>query len=198
MNNLFKRFKLSLVLVSVLSFATMAIAEDVPTRGPVLFSTYDMNKDGFVSETEFYDIRAARISKNINQGRAMRKAGMAPDFESFDSDGDGKLTKVELLEGQNKQMRKNRANRGYNKASRQQAYMGVYRPSFNDFDLNGNGYLTKEEMDEVRAKRADEKSSQGKMLRNSSNATPFSDIDSNNDGKVSKEEFISNRVRKHR
>ena len=41
----------------------------------------------------------------------MRNAANAPDFSVFDTDNDGKLTKVELLEGQNKQKRKNRANR---------------------------------------------------------------------------------------
>lgn len=44
--------------------------------------------------------------------------------------------------------------------------------------------------------RMEQKASQGKMLRNSGNKTKFSEIDTNSDGKVSKEEFTSNQMRK--
>jgi len=86
-------------------------AKDVQTRGPSSFSAYDTNKDNFVSEDEFYNLRAIKMQQRANDGRRMRKAGNAPSFEFFDTNSDGKLDKLELLEGQNKQMRKNKANK---------------------------------------------------------------------------------------
>lgn len=194
-----KSIRLSLILVSFLSVAPVVFAENVVAKGPASFSSYDVNNDGFVSETEFYELRDTRKAQRANQGRAMRKAGDAPNFESFDSNKDGKLTKLELLEGQNEQMKKNRSNRASQMGNNQRGKpsgMRGYRPTFQDFDLNDDGYLTENEMLEVRAKRQKEKASQGKMLRNSANASKFSDIDLNNDGKVSKQEFISNRMGK--
>ena len=192
MKSLIKIVKVSLVVASSLSIlSTIAIAQDLPERGPIPFTSYDKNKDGTVSEDEFYNTRAIRMSKKASQGMPMRNAANAPDFSVFDANNDGKLTKVELLEGQNKQMQKNRANRG-----QWQKGMGRDMPTFESYDLNGDGYLTESEMNEARAKRMDEKASQGKMLRNSGNKTKFSYIDTNNDGKVSKKEFISNQMRK--
>lgn len=113
MKNLVKILRLSLVVASSLSVMSTAIfAQDLPVRGPIPFSSFDINGDGSVSEKEFKDTRAVRITQRKSQGLPMRNASNAPDFSVLDTDNDGKLTKVELLEGQNKQMQKNRANRG--------------------------------------------------------------------------------------
>ena len=192
MKNLVKIVKISLVIASSLSvISANVMAQDLPIRGPIPFTSFDTNKDGSVSESEFNDARAARISERESRGMPMRNAANAPDFSTFDTDDDGKLTKIELLEGQNQQMQKNRANRG-------QGQKGQMRnmPTFESYDLNADGYLTKNEMDEARAKRMEQKASEGKLLRNSGNQTKFSDIDTDNDGKVSKQEFISNQMRK--
>ena len=74
--------------------------------------------------------------------------------------------------------------------------MGRDMPTFESYDLNADGHLTQNEMDEARAKRMEQKASQGKLLRNSGNQTKFSDIDTNSDGEVSKQEFTSNQMRK--
>jgi len=204
MKNLVKIIKLSLVVASSLSIISGTVmAQDLPERGPIPFASYDTNKDGSVSESEFYDTRAARMSEKAGQGMPMRNAANAPDFSLFDTDKDGKLSKLELLEGQNQQMQKNRANRGQgqkgqmrnNRGSNMQG-MGRDMPTFESYDLNDDGYLTQNEMDEARAKRMEQKVSEGKLLRNSANQSKFSDIDTNSDGKVSKQEFTSNQMSK--
>lgn len=189
--------KLSLIVTGVLSvLSTTTLAEDLPIRGSIPFSAYDTNKDGTISESEFYDARAARMSQKASQGMPMKNAANAPDFSEFDTDKDGKLTKVELLEGQMKQMQKNRAKMGSGQMANGMKGMGRNMPTFESYDLNGDGSLTESELDEARAKRMEEKKSQGKMMKNSANQTKFSDIDTNGDGKVSKEEFIANRMNK--
>ena len=104
--------KKALILVASLSVVSIGLyAQDFPQRGPIPFNTYDVNKDGLVSESEFYDTRAAKMTQKAKQGMPMRNAANAPKFSYFDTNKDGKLTKVELLEGQNKRMQKNRGMR---------------------------------------------------------------------------------------
>ena len=204
MKTLVKIAKLSLAVVGVLSVvSTLTLAEDLPTRGPIPFSTYDTNKDGFVSESEFYDARGARMSEKATQGMPMRNAANAPDFSEFDTDKDGKLTKVELLEGQMQQMQQNRAKMGNGMKGMGAGQMGSGMkgmgrniPTFESYDVNGDGSLSESELNEARAKRIEQKASEGKMMRNSANQSNFSDIDTNGDGKVSKEEFMSNQMKK--
>jgi len=93
-------------------FGSLAFGADLSQRGPISFDIYDVNKDGLVSEKEFYDARAARMTIRAEEGMPMRNAGNAPDFTLFDTNKDGKLTKTELLEGQNEQMQNKRSNRG--------------------------------------------------------------------------------------
>lgn len=195
-----KTLKLTLAVLTSISIASVtALALSSPQRGPIPFDTYDVNKDGSISENEFYDARTARMTQKAEQGMPMKNAGNAPEFSAFDTNKDGKLTKLELLEGQMKQMQKNKANKGQgNKSQMKNKMKGMGRnmPTFKDFDSNNDGYLTETEMNEFRAKRMEEKASQGKMMKNSGNQTSFSDIDANNDGKVSKEEFMSNHMKK--
>lgn len=88
-------------------------AAEMPDRGPISFEVFDINKDGFITEDEHTKVREERIKDKQSQNQTMmRNVGKAPDFKSLDADGDGKVTKIELLEGQNKQMQENRANRG--------------------------------------------------------------------------------------
>ena len=113
MKNLVKKIKLSLTVVGAITILSSNIlAQEIPSKGAIPFLAYDTNKNGFVSQSEFYDARAKRMSKKATQGKAMRNAGNAPDFNLFDTNNDGKLTKIELLEGQIAQMKNKRSNRG--------------------------------------------------------------------------------------
>ncbi|MCK5110474.1 MAG: EF-hand domain-containing protein [Arcobacteraceae bacterium] len=209
-----KTEKLLTTIGALCLMGSLANGADLSQRGPISFDIYDTNNDGLVSKSEFYDARAKRQSIRANQGMPMRKAGNAPDFELFDTNKDGKLTKLELLEGQNSQMQKNRSNKGnMNKGQRgNRQGMGQGRsnnqtnsargmrrnmPTFESYDLNSDGYLTESEMNEARNNRMSQNAQQGKMMRNAGNNTPFSDIDTDNDGKVSKNEFLANQSRRN-
>ncbi|WP_321312435.1 EF-hand domain-containing protein [Halarcobacter sp.] len=102
----------STILCSLLIFSSLSIAQDLPQRGPIPFATYDVNSDGFVSQEEFYNLRAKRIQQKVDQGMPMRNVGNSPDFELFDTNGDGKLTELELIKGQNAMMQNRKQNKG--------------------------------------------------------------------------------------
>ena len=188
MRKLTNIIKLSFVAVSVLSISFVSLAaQDMPSRGPIPFSEYDANRDGFISENEFNDARAKRVSARANQGMPMRNAANAPDFSFFDVDKNGKISKTELLEGQNRQMLKNRAERNFKQRSARNNM-----PTFESFDLNGDGYLTKSESDKAKAYRMQARQSQKEIEEESCLIGEFSDIDLNSDGKITKHEFILN------
>lgn len=196
MRNLFKTIKLGFLVAGSLSVITTAlVAEDLPNRGPIEFSSYDTNKDGFVSEKEFKEIREKRIEQKSSTGMPMRNVANAPDFSALDTNKDGKLTEIELLKGQNKQMQNNQKNMGMGQGMNGQMGKGYNMPNFEDFDLNKDGVISAKEMDEAREKRMEEKSSEGRMMRNIGNQPTFSEIDTNKDGNVSKEEFLTHQVK---
>lgn len=63
MKNIAKISPIFFGLVCLLS--TGLFAQDLPPRGPMSFSMYDTNGDGFVSEEEFYSLRAKRMEKKL-------------------------------------------------------------------------------------------------------------------------------------
>ncbi|MDD2383155.1 MAG: EF-hand domain-containing protein [Sulfurospirillaceae bacterium] len=95
------RYVALLSVVASLSFAVEALPT---TRGPMSFSVYDTNKDGVISEEEFYAVKAARMQNKADAGMPMRNAGNSPDFTFFDTNKDGKITPEELQKGQATQM----------------------------------------------------------------------------------------------
>ena len=193
MKNLFKTFKLGLLIAGSLSFVTTAlVADDLPNKGPIEFSSYDTNKDGFISEKEFKEVHEKRIEQKISSGMPMKNIVNAPKFNTLDTNKDGKLTEMELLKGQNKQMQTNQGAKGMNQGMKRQANM----PTFESFDLNNDGMISSEEMTKAREKRMEQKSSEGKIMKNVDNQSIFSDIDTNKDGNISKEEFQSNQMKK--
>ncbi len=64
------------------------------------FSEFDADGDGTLSEAEFYQGRAERMSERAQQGGRMRNAASAPSFEAVDSDGDGLLSPEEFRAAQ--------------------------------------------------------------------------------------------------
>jgi Ca2+-binding EF-hand superfamily protein len=110
MKNMAKKSTIFLGLAVLLSLGLNA--QELPQRGPIPFSVYDTNNDNFVSEKEFYDARTKRMEQKAAQGMPMRNASNAPIFTDFDTNGDGKLSEIELLKGQNAQMMNKKANKG--------------------------------------------------------------------------------------
>ncbi|WP_419767501.1 EF-hand domain-containing protein [Arcobacter sp.] len=193
MKNLFKIITSGFLVAGSLSVITSSImAQELPSRGPIPFSIYDVNNDGQISTKEFYDVREKRTEEKVAAGMPMKNAENTPTFGFFDLDGDGKLSETELIKGQNMQMMKNRGNQGMNNKGMGRGYN---MPSFESFDLNHDGVISDEEMEEAREKRMEDNSAQGKMMRNIGNQPIFSDIDTNKDGNISKEEFQSHQMK---
>jgi len=69
------------------------------------------------------------------------------------------------------------------------AKQGYNMPSFSYFDINVDGKISQAELEEGRANRMNKNAQDGKMLRNAKNAASFSDIDTNGNGYISKDEF---------
>jgi Ca2+-binding EF-hand superfamily protein len=194
MKNVVKIIKLSFMVAGSLSVLGSAlIAQDLPSKGPIEFSSYDTNKDGFVSEQEFNDLRAIRMEEKAQTGMPMKNAGNAPSFSMFDTNKDGKLTELELVKGQNNHMQNNQKNKGMGQNSMKPK---GNMPNFEDFDLNNDGMISPNEMEELKEKRMEQNALDGKMMKNIGNQSAFSDIDTNNDGNISKEEFLAHQTKK--
>jgi len=69
-------------------------------RNMPVFAEFDLNGDGTLTETEFYEARAKRMAERAAQGYAMRNAGKAPAFSAIDTDGNGQVTPDEFAASQ--------------------------------------------------------------------------------------------------
>ena len=61
---------------------------------------------------------------------------------------------------------------------------------FEVFDADKNGFISESELNNARAKRMENKASQGLPMRNAANAPTFDALDSNKDGKINKLELL--------
>ncbi len=173
---------------------------DVPVRGPIMFEAFDKNGDGFISEEEFNTTRQERMKQKISDVRGMRRVAEMPFFSEFDSNGDGKLSPEELTEGQKKQWEKRRAMRsgGGNSMGKKMKPGLSMRPTFDDYDLNKDGEVNEAEFNEARSKRVSERAQMGYKMKNLPNAPLFTDIDTDNNGLISAEEFSAHQMQRCR
>jgi hypothetical protein len=68
---------------------------------------------------------------------------------------------------------------------------------FESFDGNGDGYVSQEEYGQARANRMQQRAEQGGQFRNQGNAPGFEDIDSNSDGRLSREEVQAHHQKRY-
>ena len=64
---------------------------------------------------------------------------------------------------------------------------------FEVFDSNGDGYVDEQEFNRVHSERIQQRAAEGRMLRNAGNAPRFADIDSDGNGRMSREEHQAHR-----
>jgi hypothetical protein len=60
------------------------------------FADVDLNGDGTIVASEFYEARAARMAERAKAGGKMKNAANAPTFESIDLDDDGEISAEEF------------------------------------------------------------------------------------------------------
>jgi len=60
-----------------------------------VFTEFDIDADGVITEEEFYTVRNNRIKERMDQGYRMRNLPNAPTFADLDADGDGEISAEE-------------------------------------------------------------------------------------------------------
>jgi len=75
---------------------TTVHAQNVQTRGPVSFATYDANTDGNINEQEYNTICEQRQTAVKETGRSGRGIANAPTFSTVDTHKDGQISEQEL------------------------------------------------------------------------------------------------------
>ena len=74
----------------------LVIANDLPTRGPVPFATWDADNSGAIDEQEFNTLREQRQAAVKASGRQGKNMANALTFAQIDSNGDGQISAEEL------------------------------------------------------------------------------------------------------
>lgn len=77
------------------------------------FPFMDINKDGIVSEEEFYQAQAKNMEQRASENRMMKNAGKAPQFSDFDLNHDGKVTQEEYNKFRSQRMIENRSKNNF-------------------------------------------------------------------------------------
>lgn len=60
------------------------------------FADFDLDGDGKITEAEFNEGHAKKISEMVAEGRSMKHAGSAPGFAGIDTNDDGEISEEEF------------------------------------------------------------------------------------------------------
>jgi Ca2+-binding EF-hand superfamily protein len=181
----------AILLVLLFAACSLAIAEsnsEIPTRGPIPFSTYDLDGSGMIDAREFSAAQSQRQQQRTLQHIPKSNAPPPPTFAEYDRNGDGGINEDELLAGQKAQMMKRVDMLDTGKPGGQG--MG-HIPLFSEFDLNNDGVIMQHEYNQAQEKRVNERAKQGFMMRGLGNGRAFSDYDLDHDGEVPQQEFTA-------
>lgn len=135
-------------------------------------------------------MRGQGVGQGTGMGMGQNCMKNQPTFSDYDLNGDGAITQKELEEAHAKRMSQ-KAKEGKMLRNAGNA------PAFATMDKNNDGILNQEEF---RLHQSEQMRNKGNCVgncpnpvqkagRNAGNAPEFSDIDTNNDGTISKEEF---------
>lgn len=68
------------------------------------FNEYDLNNDGYISESELQEVRNKRTAQHAQEGKMMKNVAAAPSFSEMDINKDGKISPDEFQKHQAEQM----------------------------------------------------------------------------------------------
>lgn len=104
-------FPAAAVSAMLLAIATSACASHHgKSRGHSMptFADVDLNGDGRIVATEFYEVRGKRMAERAKAGGKMKNAASAPTFESIDLDDDGEVSAEEFATHQAEMKKKHK------------------------------------------------------------------------------------------
>jgi hypothetical protein len=151
----FKTILIIAMMLAIILLPVVARAEADKPQGPPAFEEIDVDEDGFVSEEEFTNFRAARMAAMAEAGMPMKAAAIAPEFIEIDVDGDGMLTEAELTAAQQahrKAMHEKMA-QAHGGGKGMHHGRGRAMPTFEELDLNGDGCIDAGEFAKHQAER---------------------------------------------
>jgi len=144
---------LALAVLVALAAAPLAARAAHHGKGPPTLAEFDTDGDGFLTEQEFNEGRAARHAKMAEEGRPMKGMDSAPSFADFDADGDGQLSESEFTAGHQKHMAEMRGKhhgrhdgKGKHQGHGHQHGRKAHA-SFEEIDSNGDGCIDKAELE---------------------------------------------------
>jgi Ca2+-binding EF-hand superfamily protein len=139
----FKVILIASMIIAIVLLPVAAKADSDKPHGPPAFVEIDVDQDGFVSEQEFTDFRAARMAAMADAGKPMKGMATAPAFEDIDTDGDGKLSEAELTAAH--QAHHQAMMEQHGKGHGMHQGMDMKMPTFMELDLNGDGCINADE-----------------------------------------------------
>lgn len=91
-----KYMRLTLITVGLLSVVPVVssakgMGRDIPT-----FENFDLNSDGYLTESEMKEAREKRIQEKKDDSRMLKNSKDYCEFSKIDSDSDGKVNRDEF------------------------------------------------------------------------------------------------------
>ncbi|MDO9266627.1 MAG: hypothetical protein Q7U00_06035 [Sulfurimonas sp.] len=102
MQMLTKYIRLSLIAVSLLSVVPVVASAQNGGRDMPKFESFDLNKDGTLTESELNEAREKRVQERKEDGRMLRNVKEHYEFSRMDANGDGAVNKQEFLDHQSR------------------------------------------------------------------------------------------------
>lgn len=113
--------KTSKILVMGLVVGSLTLAQGLFAKGQNMnmpsFESFDLNKDGKISEDELMKARENKMVQNANDGKLLKNASNAKEFPVLDTNKDGFIDKDEFAKHQTAELssKNNQKGQGMNK-----------------------------------------------------------------------------------
>lgn len=130
---------MKLVKKLVILGLTCSVAFSAVPTAKEKFEMADVNKDGYLTQDEYYGDQHRKMEKKIAEGKSLKGVETAPSFESVDKNKDGKVFFSEFDVFHTKRMKDMAIIKQQTPSSQKGASI------FNSFDTNQNGSIDKNE-----------------------------------------------------